>query len=311
MLYHAIGDEERFFYAKGLYDIIPTNRFRNDMICLLDHYKPISLKQLLHYRRTGELPSAGKFFFLSFDDGLKETVKTALPVLMELGIPASFFINTDFVGNRNYLHRFKTNLLVAELEKDTSGLLIAEVKKFFNERGIVANNVINAIFNLKYPKEKTIDELILKVRPGILDQLNGIEPYLSLEDIKELLSKGFTIGAHSASHPEYALISFEEQLSQTIDSIRQIEEWFHPEYSIFAFPFTDVGVGQKFFTEIRERCHIDLSFGSSGIKKDRIRNHLNRIPMDDRGLDTQERLKFELVCYFLKSFLGKNTYRRK
>ena len=311
LLYHAVGDEERLLYAKGLYDIISPERFRNDMEDLLHFYKPIRLEQLIRYHRTGELPSGGKFFFLSFDDGLKVTSDCSVPVLLELGIPAAFFVNTDFIGNSSFLHRFKINLLIRSIQSDMSGQLKTKAKQFFTDREKYSADPIETIGGLKYPAAGLIDDLIENLKLDIVSELREAQPYMTLDDLKKLKGKGFAIGTHSASHPEYSLISHEEQLSQTCRSVKQLENWIAPEYNVFAFPFTDVGVGGKFFTELSKRCRVDLSFGTSGIKKDRVKNHLNRIPMDTMGLRATDRLKFELFYYFLKSFLGKNTYNRQ
>jgi len=311
LLYHAVGEEEELFYLKGLYDIISPECFRNDLINILTYYNPISLEQLIQYNHTGELPSTGRFFFLSFDDGLRATAEVAVPMLLELGIPATFFINTAFVGNASFLHRFKTNLLMAAFKSDRSGKLEEMTKKFFNEHGILNKNITDVLCNLRHPQKSMIDELIQYLNLDIQKQLKEFRPYMSLTDLIRLKEQGFTIGAHSVSHPEYNLITFEEQLSQTFESVKQIERWLQPEYSVFAFPFTDAGVEKQFFSEIGKYCHIDLSFGCSGIKRDKEKRHLNRIPMDNSGLRAIRRLKFELFYYFLKSFIGRNTYHRK
>ena len=47
---------------------------------------------------TGEVPIDGCYFHLSMDDGFRNVLDHAAPVLQELGIPAIFFVPSQFVG---------------------------------------------------------------------------------------------------------------------------------------------------------------------------------------------------------------------
>jgi peptidoglycan/xylan/chitin deacetylase (PgdA/CDA1 family) len=46
----------------------------------------------------GQKAVAGRYFHLSFDDGHRNLIENALPVLEQLGIPALFFVCTSWVG---------------------------------------------------------------------------------------------------------------------------------------------------------------------------------------------------------------------
>ena len=48
-------------------------------------------------------------------------------------------------------------------------------------------------------------------------------------------------------HPEYWNLNGKEMLHQTLQSCNWVKERFHQEYSAFAFPFSDKGVGREFF----------------------------------------------------------------
>ena len=55
--------------------------------------------------------SQGKVF-LSFDDGLREVYTIIAPILKERGLPATFFITTDFIDNKKLFYRNKASLLI-------------------------------------------------------------------------------------------------------------------------------------------------------------------------------------------------------
>lgn len=55
---------------------------------------PITIDSLIRSLETGELPRNP--FMLTFDDGYRSCVDVVLPILLHLGIPATFFIPTAF-----------------------------------------------------------------------------------------------------------------------------------------------------------------------------------------------------------------------
>ena len=213
---------------------------------------------------------------------MKEFYTVVSPILKEKNIPATVFINTDFLDNKALFYRFKASILVEHFE--TKGAL-----EFDNKQ------------------EYEIDELAQLLGVNFDDYLKEKQPYLSSVEIKELINQGFTIGAHSKNHPLYSSISIKEQVEQTLDSVNKLVEEFQLDYSVFSFPFTDDGVGVDFFSKIES--NLDLTFGTAGLKKDSVVNNLQRIPMEESKKGS-EIIKSQYLYYLLKMFVGKNTIRR-
>lgn len=311
IVYHVVGDKEDLPYLDGLYHIPSKKQFIDDIDFLMKHFKPIDLKQLKYFNQTGELPDGGKFFFLSFDDGLRHCAEIVAPVLNQKGIPATFFVNTGFINNIDFLHRFKVVLLSKEVKADKTDKLKKHIEQFFKQEFTCRYKAANFLFSLRFPQRENLDRLIETSEISVIEELKKSAPYMTLNDLKTLVKQGHTIGAHSHEHPEFYLLSEKEQLEQAIRSIKQVNEWISPEVSAFAFPFTDDGVHTSFFTKLNEESGVDLTFASAGLKKDRISNHIHRISMDDYGYSAEQRLKTEFLYFLLKKPLGKNTLKRK
>lgn len=311
LVYHTIGSVEELPYLEGLYTIIDPVKFESDIDFILRKYKPIDLEGMVSFKQNGILPDKSNYFFLSFDDGLRSCKEIIAPILEKKGIPATFFINSGFVDNKEFLFRFQAVMLSKALKKDKTENLKNKLEEYLNLQFTCRYKAAKHVMTLRYPQKKLISELINHLGLPIDEQLKTYKPYLTREDIKELISNGFTVGAHSIDHPEYYLLSEQEQLAQTCESIQQIIHWFHPKYKVFAFPFTDVGVNSSFFEQLEKLCKPDLTFACSGLKTDKILNNVHRIPMDDSGLSAEHRLKSEFLYYFLKRPFGKNTFRRK
>lgn len=310
IVYHTVGEVATMPYLQGLYHVPSGEDFEKDIDFLLKNYKPVGLKEISDFIKTGYLPGNGPFFFLSFDDGLKTCYDHAEPILRRKGVQATFFVNTAFVGNTGFLHRFKVVLLSQAIKADKSDSLKQKTEEFFNLSFTCRYKAAKHVYTFRYPQVGQLNQFIRFCGLDIDEALQGYAPYMSKSELLALAEKGHLIGAHSAEHPEFYLIPEEQQLEQAVRSIEQVDEWFKPEIRSFAFPFTDDGVKKSFFDKLREKTHVDITFGSAGLKRDMLPYHFHRIGMDDTGLRAEDRLKSELLYYMLKKPLGKNTLRR-
>lgn len=247
----------------------------------MQHFKPISLAELMELKKN-RFKTKENYFHLTFDDGLKELYEFVAPILLKRNIPATFFINTDFIDNNDLLYRFKASILA--------------------ERAAA-----NGMLDIDYNQKQDLDELAEIVGVDFKAYLTNEQPYLTTTQINELIQQGFTIGAHSKNHPLYNLLTEEEQVKQTLESIDFLQQKFNLNYRVFSFPFTDDGVGQEFFRKIESK--VDITFGSAGIKKDSISFNLQRIPMET-SFSAEKTIKTQYFYCLLKKMFGKNIITR-
>jgi len=83
--YHHVFDDERRDFKRHM------RFFKNsgDFIALDDAVDILRSKKSL----------GGRYFCINFDDGFKSCIKNALPILLEDGCPAAFFLATDYIGS--------------------------------------------------------------------------------------------------------------------------------------------------------------------------------------------------------------------
>jgi hypothetical protein len=309
--YHAISNRD-IPHIKHLYPVKSEIEFKKDLDFFLKYYKPISLDELVNIAE-GRKKLTSNSFHLSFDDGLKEVYEVVAPILSSKGIPATFFLNSAFVDNKDMFYRYKASLLLESLFK----------KKYSPEE------LRNCLSHFKNGKTSNIKDLILSVNfnnknvLGILGKelkvdfnlyLNQEKPYLTSDQIKELMKKGFTPGAHSIDHPEFSTIKFEDQIDQATKSMKFVSDHFKPRHHVFAFPFTDHGVSKKFFNSIfsSENPPFELTFGTAGIKNDGIQKNMQRIPMEENIQYPAKSIINKQYLYYLCKFpFGKNTIKRQ
>jgi peptidoglycan/xylan/chitin deacetylase (PgdA/CDA1 family) len=309
--YHAVSDES-LPHIKHLYSTRSVKKFSEDLDFFLRSYQPVSFSELLQL-----LKGSGKVdkpvMVVSFDDGLKEVYEVIAPILLKKGIPATVFVNTAFVDNRDLFFKYKASLIIDRLDKINHPKNLYEI---INSRlGSTIRSkpaMVRKILNISYDQKNMLDSIAELLDINFETFLKIRKPYLTITQIQELLKQGFQIGTHSLDHPMYSSLSLDEQLRQTIESTKWITDTFNPSYRFFSFPFVDDGVTADFFDKIFNDDHklIDLSFGSAGLKKEKYPFHLQRIPVEKSILGARFFVGGEYVYYIFKSFVGKNVVVR-
>ena len=281
--YHIVSDEA-CPHVENLYRFKTIREFEQDLDYLTKQYQPVGaddLDGILAGKYKGK-----KIMLLTFDDGLRQMHDIVAPILLRRGIPAVFFLNTDFIDNKALMFRYKASL-IKSWGQGTEGTLMARNEKELAE---------------------TIDpSLTLKFEEFLQDY----KPYMNTGQIKSLVSQGFTIGAHSCSHPHYEDLSIDEQLSQTFDCMDILKKDFDIEQKLFAFPFTDHGVSRGFFDKVFEGGKVDFSFGGAGIKNDVHPRQFQRVPMEGWDASAEQILKSEYLYYLLRAPFFKNKIKRE
>ena len=272
IFYHTVSDDY-LPHICPLYKPKTVKEFEADLDFLLRHFQPVGMEELrLH--ATGEKRVSRPAFHLSFDDGLREVYTVILPILERKGIPATVFVNSAFVDNRDLFFRYKAALIA---------------------------NSVPEVLKINYLERKKLDEIAMDLGIDFDSFLQEQRPYLTTEELKILQQKGFTIGSHSVDHPLYSLLSEEEQVRQTLDSCAFVQNVFSEKRNYFAFPFTEAGVGNQFFEKIFPA--VDLTFGISGLHTAQKGRHLGRIDMESYGKNARQCVYKAYIKGFLKKWI--------
>lgn len=307
--YHTIGTH--LPHIHHLYPPRSEQLFKEDLAYLLRHFDPISIHDLYQIV-TGQKQLTRPAFFLSFDDGLREVYDIARPILRQQGIPASIFLNPDFVDNRDLMFRYKASLLIEAWQTAKKSLPLRQgVQTFLKRQHALYTNVESSLLRIRFSDRTILDELAELLEVDWQAFLREQQPYMSLEQIREMQAEGFTFGAHSLDHRRYYDWPLTEQLRQTTESMDWVLEHLNPTLNTFAFPFTDHLVSTDFFEKVLgEPGNIDLSFGGAGLKKDIHPRQLQRFPMEKTRLPANRIISAEYVYYLLKQLFGKNSIQR-
>jgi peptidoglycan/xylan/chitin deacetylase (PgdA/CDA1 family) len=116
-----------YYHRIGGRDVLtkPAAEFRRDLIYLRRKYECITLSELCQRLRRGT-PLRRRTAVVTFDDGYRDNYTVAMPVLQEVGVPATFFVSTGFIGaERGFPHD-------EEVDEGLQGTLNKERQRYLN-----------------------------------------------------------------------------------------------------------------------------------------------------------------------------------
>lgn len=91
LAYHSISDREDHFWA------VPVREFKRQVAYIAaKKYPVVSLGELVRRLKAGELP--GGAVAITFDDGHRDNLTVAFPLLARYNFPSTVFVETDCIG---------------------------------------------------------------------------------------------------------------------------------------------------------------------------------------------------------------------
>lgn len=261
--YHHLVSNEAVPYIEPLYKFKNVVQFEADLDYLLRRFKPIALPDLIKFVENGD-PLPEKSFLLTFDDALKEVYEVAMPIMLKKGVPAALFIVPKFLDNKHLFYDLKKGLIINELLTRKKTEAVYSQLNLILKDPVANADPIKKIRQINYLDQRLTNEIGEILQIDFDSFLSTQEPFMSSVQVEAFIGKGFHVGAHSLDHPLYNLITVDEQVKQTVESIAWVTKRFKLSYKAFAFPHTDNGISDEFFNRILtdDEFKPDIIFGN-------------------------------------------------
>jgi peptidoglycan/xylan/chitin deacetylase (PgdA/CDA1 family) len=184
------------------------------------------------------------FAALSFDDGYRDNVEHALPVLRCHGAPWTLFATTDFAEGRGRLWWLELEEAIARLDHvrlSVEGGMVDMPSRSPEEKAVA--------FETVYRMLRAGPEEGLRAATALLAEEAGVDPCalcrglcLAFDELAALAREpGVTIGAHTVTHPMLAKHDEATARREIVDGKRLLEERLGMPVRHLAFPVGDRG----------------------------------------------------------------------
>lgn len=259
LAYHRVNDEADLFFPS-----LPTEVFETHMEFVARTYVVLPLEELLERMRRNAVPRDA--LAITFDDGYRDNLTHAAPILARYGLPATVFLATGFIGTAGapWFDRvalaFKTTRALAYHAPwgEVVALESSDARR---------SALDGALSHLKSLEEddmrRGVDAILVAL--DITDERGFKSWMLSWDDVQALRVTGFTIGAHTVSHPILSRVSVQRAWTEIHGSRTMIEAACGVTPRVFAYPNGKPGdYTQSVVRLVREAgfsCAVTTRFG--------------------------------------------------
>ena len=223
LLYHGVRPQKDLISADIRQKHVPEATFRRQLAWLKQHGRCVSLESVLAMLR-GEEPWDARAFAITFDDGYANNAAVAAPILKEHGMTATFFLTTGFLDgtHRLWVDRFETAFHKLAANQPAKDRARGDTKLREQMKRVPVEE-----------RERVLQQMEADAGPVAWPDLYRA---MTWDDARRLQNDGFTLGAHTITHPNLSRCSTEEQEAEIITSKQRIEKETGKPCLHFAFP---------------------------------------------------------------------------
>jgi peptidoglycan/xylan/chitin deacetylase (PgdA/CDA1 family) len=197
---------------------VSRSTLRRQLRHLARRYRIVPLSDLARAVSSGDC-SLGGACAVTFDDALAGLAENALPVLEELGIPATVFVPSDYVGRREELPALRLRRVIWASGGSP------RAAEAYKERG---GEGITAICDM-------IERSLSEDQRAALDAL-APRRVMSAGELQRLRQSGITIGSHGKRHDPLPCLSEDARQDEIIGSKAAIEQLANQAVDCFCYP---------------------------------------------------------------------------
>lgn len=212
--------------------------FDRQMQTVARYFNPLSLKDGLSQLETGTLPP--RAVAITFDDGYKDNLTTATPILKKYDLHATVFVATGFVNGG-----IMWNDAIVELIRHCDDVLDLSL---YNLGCLKTKSVSQKLSTIKYLIQ-TLKYCEPPLRDDMLERIKsvvGIELpknlMLTVPEIQKLSASGIEIGAHTVNHPILSKLALRDAETEIIQSKLYLEGLLGKSVRYFAYPNGNPGI---------------------------------------------------------------------
>jgi peptidoglycan/xylan/chitin deacetylase (PgdA/CDA1 family) len=220
LCYHRIADLSPDAHAL----CTPPDVFRAHMRTLAEQFTPVAMDDLVRAAQDGNIPDNA--VAVTFDDGYLDALTTASPILMELGIPATFFVNSDRLD-----------------EPHERWWDVVERASAHGSASLQASGTIEEINGRAWPMDERGRAQLLA------DVLAGVNPppprdshrVMTAGELRILAARpGHTIGGHTTNHLALTRHGRNVKRREIVDDKAALERALGQRVALFSYPYGDV-----------------------------------------------------------------------
>lgn len=239
--YHGVVSNDRPSRTGDYYyDAVSATEFTRQLEMLSKWYRFVDLTGAIDWLErgpSGGLPPA----LITFDDGYRNNLTVAAPILQRLGIPAVFFLTGNYVGSTRVLWPAEIGARIEHsagvrvpMQDDPRGVTVPLDPVARTALGNRIRGICKTMRNA--PRVAYLEELRGATQFHADRTDSELNAFLSWDEARQLASLGFGIGSHTLEHPILSRLDPEELQSELCGSRAKLESELRRPVTVLAYP---------------------------------------------------------------------------
>jgi peptidoglycan/xylan/chitin deacetylase (PgdA/CDA1 family) len=259
------------------------------MAYLRQNFRPIGLEELLRAAACGRIPEGA--VAVTIDDGYLDALTAASPILTELDVPATFFVNTDRLDEE---HERWWDLLerVFRSEATLPPLLALNLDghelRMATTTAVQRADALRALNDTAWPFDASAREDLARyvlswsgddASPRMTHRVLTRDELLALAD-----RPGHTIGAHTTHHLALTTHPAETKQREVFENKAALEHILRRPVHLFSYPYGELDAETLTVVNaagFRAAVTVETGLVSAGVN--RLRLPRNEITANDHG----------------------------
>ena len=258
LMYHRIADPAASDFRGLVPNVSATPEgFAAHLDVVRQWFNVISLDVLIAWLQ-GETDLPPRAALITFDDGYRDNLTGALPALKARGLEAVIFVTSGKMGSTEPFWWDHAAHCIANSPRPQADLPLLGARDLGDRPSRIKLTQEWCSAASRRPAddmEATVAQLARQLDVEITpDTFAGL--YMNWDEVRQMAANGFTIGAHTATHPPLSQVSLDRARREVTESRARIEAEIGQPVRAFAYPHG----GTAHFGEEHERMLTEEGF---------------------------------------------------
>lgn len=214
-------------------DVPSAAEFEARMRWIKAWFNVLPLERAIDMLYAGTIPS--RALAVTFDDGYADNEELAAPILKRLGLSATFFVSTGFLGGGCMWNDQVIEAIRAargdRLDLRQLGLASYPLESIEARRQAIAS-VLNGIKHLEPGRRLEVTSEIVRMAGG----RPSPRLMMRVDQVRSLRQLGMDVGAHTVTHPILTRLDADAAHAEMRDSKQVLEDILGEPVRLFAYP---------------------------------------------------------------------------
>lgn len=234
LAYHRVTDPDAagFMGFRGNVSATPAE-FDEQMAWVAAEMTPVAIDAVVD--AVGGRPLPNRAVLVTFDDGYRDNLTTAAPILDRHRIPATIFLATDHIGTATPFWWDHVAWCFTASPIEEAELPILGPRSWQRGAGPVSEWVAAAKTLPEVEKQQAVASLA-----GVLGAGDPSAAFagqlLDWDDVRFLAGRGWRIGGHTCTHPILTKVDPSTATAEVVDSVERVRTEVGSDVPGFAYP---------------------------------------------------------------------------